>query len=116
MNQPEAGFLLPSLGSKRAHMPRCPLYVGFALSRVLFTSFFLAPAHSDHREDKGLVAIPMALLPKPGKPLKILTIDGGGLQAISNLLILDKLLDTIASNNQAKVKPRPCDIFDTIAG
>jgi hypothetical protein len=58
----------------------------------------------------------MALLPKPGKPLKILTIDGGGLQAISNLLILDKLLDTIASNNQAKVKPRPCDIFDTIAG
>jgi hypothetical protein len=58
----------------------------------------------------------MALLPKPGKPLKILTIDGGGLQAISNLLILDKLLDTIASNNHAKVKPRPCDIFDTIAG
>src|SRR5271170_1389329 len=58
----------------------------------------------------------MALLSKPEKPLKILTIDGGGLQAISNLLILDKLLDTIASNNQAKVKPRPCDIFDTIAG
>jgi hypothetical protein len=53
----------------------------------------------------------------PSKPLKILTIDGGGLQAISSLLILDKLLDTIAkSNNVPHRKPRPCDVFDTIAG
>jgi hypothetical protein len=58
----------------------------------------------------------MVVLSKPEKPLKILTIDGGGLQAISNLVILNKLLDAIASNNKAKVKPRPCDIFDTIAG
>lgn len=54
---------------------------------------------------------------KPSKPLKILTIDGGGLQAISTLLILDKLLDTIAQNNRVPHrKPRPCDVFDTIAG
>jgi hypothetical protein len=54
---------------------------------------------------------------RPVKPLKILTIDGGGLQAISTLLILDKLLDAIAKNNKvAKQKPRPCDVFDTIAG
>jgi hypothetical protein len=53
----------------------------------------------------------------PAKPLKILTIDGGGLQAISSLLILDKLLDTIAKNNNVpQRKPRPCDVFDTIAG
>jgi hypothetical protein len=51
------------------------------------------------------------------KPLKILTIDGGGLQAISTLLILDKLLDAIAENNEVIYqKPRPCDVFDTIAG
>lgn len=53
----------------------------------------------------------------PSKPLKILTIDGGGLQAISSLLILDKLLDTIAKNNKVPCgKPRPCDVFDVIAG
>ena len=59
----------------------------------------------------------MAKLPNPGKPLKILTIDGGGLQGISTLLILDNLLDTIARNNGVEnSKPRPCDVFDVIAG
>jgi len=53
----------------------------------------------------------------PMKPLKILTIDGGGLQAISSLLILDDLLNSIAKNNKVPFrKPRPCDVFDTIAG
>ena len=55
-------------------------------------------------------------LPDLARPLKILTLDGGGLQAISTLLILDKLLDTIKENNQAPTKPRPCDVFDVIAG
>lgn len=41
----------------------------------------------------------MAQLPKPTKPLNILTIDGGGLQAISTLLILDELLNAVARNN-----------------
>ena len=59
----------------------------------------------------------MAKLPKPTKPLKILTIDGGGLQGISTLLILDKLLSAIARNNGVPdSKPRPCDVFDVIAG
>ena len=61
----------------------------------------------------------MVPLPVPGqkKPLKILTIDGGGLQAISTLLILDELLSAIAKNNgEQQRKPRPCDVFDTIAG
>ncbi|MCJ1379191.1 hypothetical protein MMC17_002291 [Xylographa soralifera] len=63
------------------------------------------------------MAHPQSQGPKPEKPLKILTIDGGGLQAISTLLILDKLLDTIATNNGVSAKkPRPCDVFDTIAG
>ena len=49
--------------------------------------------------------------------MKILTIDGGGLQAISSLLILDELLKTIAKTNGVQHhKPRPCDVFDTIAG
>ena len=59
----------------------------------------------------------MAGLIKPKKPLKILTIDGGGLQGISTLLILDKLLNAIARNNGVPdSKPRPCDVFDVIAG
>ena len=59
----------------------------------------------------------MAKLPKPEKPLKILTIDGGGLQGISTLLILDKLLSAIARKNGVQEsKPRPCDVFDVIAG
>ena len=59
----------------------------------------------------------MATLPKPTKPLKILTIDGGGLQGISTLLILHKLLNAIALNNGSPdSKPRPCDVFDVIAG
>ena len=56
------------------------------------------------------------LLDRPTKPLKILTLDGCGLQAISALLILDKLLSSIQSENNAPVKPRPCDVFDTIGG
>ena len=54
---------------------------------------------------------------KAEKPLKILTIDGGGLQAIATLLVLDKLLDAIAiRNGETNRRPRPCDVFDTIAG
>ena len=52
---------------------------------------------------------------KASKPLKILTIDGGGLQGVSTLLILNEVLDTIAKQNGVR-KPRPCDVFDTIAG
>ena len=59
----------------------------------------------------------MACLSKPQKPLKILTIDGGGLQGLASLLILDKLLNAIAKNNGVSDrKPRPCDVFDVIAG
>ena len=56
-------------------------------------------------------------LQPPPKPLRILTIDGGGLQAISTLLILSRVLDKIAEKDgpQAR-KPRACDIFDVIAG
>lgn len=60
----------------------------------------------------------MTDISRPAKPLKILTIDGGGLQAISTLLILNKVLGTIAKENGVPEdkKPRPCDVFDTIAG
>ena len=55
---------------------------------------------------------------KPSRPLAILTLDGGGLQAISTLLILNKVLEKIAEENGhlGVEKPRPCDVFDAIAG
>ena len=55
---------------------------------------------------------------RPSLPLKILTLNGGGLQAISTLLILNKVLETIAQEKGVLElrKPRPCDVFDTIAG
>lgn len=59
----------------------------------------------------------MAVFPKPSKPLKILTIDGGGLQGVSTLIILQRLLNAIARNNGVQNgRPRPCDVFDVIAG
>ena len=55
---------------------------------------------------------------KPSKSLNILTLDGGGLQAVSTLLILSKVLEKIAKENGVPEhrKLRPCDVFDTIAG
>ncbi len=59
----------------------------------------------------------MATLSKPNKPLNILTIDGGGLQGISTLLILNSLLNAIARKNGVPdSKLRPCEVFDVIAG
>ena len=59
----------------------------------------------------------MQTLPKPAEPLRILTLDGVGLQAISTLTILDNLLNVIAKlDKNPKAKPRPCDVFDVIAG
>jgi hypothetical protein len=81
----------------------------FINHRQYFTRLFFAFIYTQDCIEQSLAML-------PAKPLKILTIDGGGLQAITTLLILDKLLDTIANINKAHQKPRPCDVFDTIAG
>ncbi len=49
------------------------------------------------------------------QPMRILTIDGAGLQGVSTLLILDRVMGAIAQENGG-LKPKPCDVFDTIAG
>jgi hypothetical protein len=46
-----------------------------------------------------------------------LSLDGGGLQGLATLLILDDLLKAIAANpGNRDGKPRPCDVFDMIGG
>jgi patatin-like phospholipase/acyl hydrolase len=43
--------------------------------------------------------------------------DGGGMQGLSTLMILNDLMDAIAANDHNTAgKPRPCDVFDIIGG
>ena len=51
---------------------------------------------------------------EPSHLIRILTIDGCGLQGISNLLVLDRILDATAVHTGHK--PKPCQIFDMVAG
>jgi patatin-like phospholipase/acyl hydrolase len=48
----------------------------------------------------------------PARDLCLLSIDGGGIRGLSSLLILKKLMDHIDPADP----PRPCDVFDMIAG
>lgn len=56
------------------------------------------------------------------KPLRILSLDGGGVRGISSLYILKELMRQIAREFAAsnpgvpEISPRPCDFFDMICG
>ena len=55
-------------------------------------------------------------------PLRLLSLDGGGVRGLSSLYILQDLMRQIArehgSNNPdaPEISPRPCDYFDLIGG
>jgi patatin-like phospholipase/acyl hydrolase len=48
--------------------------------------------------------------------LRVLCLDGGGIKGYTSLLILRRIFRTIAAERGLKQPPRPCDIFDLIAG
>jgi patatin-like phospholipase/acyl hydrolase len=56
------------------------------------------------------------------EPLRILTLDGGGVRGISSLYILKELMDQVkrqqADDNLSETIPdlRPCNVFDLICG
>ena len=56
------------------------------------------------------------------KPLRILSLDGGGVRGISSLYILKEIMRQIAREHEAsnpddpEISPRPCDYFDLICG
>ncbi|KAJ5808734.1 hypothetical protein N7474_010003 [Penicillium riverlandense] len=50
------------------------------------------------------------------EPLRILSLDGGGIRGISSLLILEEIMQTIRKVRQLDQVPRPCDYFDLIGG
>ncbi|TMC18229.1 MAG: hypothetical protein E6J34_17650 [Chloroflexi bacterium] len=55
-------------------------------------------------------------------PLRILSLDGGGVRGISSLYILKELMAQIARQHRfdhpdsPNLSPRPCDYFDLICG
>jgi len=48
----------------------------------------------------------------PGKDLRLLALDGGGVRGLSALLILQQLMETI----DPETPPKPCDYFDIFGG
>lgn len=48
--------------------------------------------------------------------LRVLCLDGGGIKGYTSLLILRRIFRTIAAEEGLKELPRPCDVFDLIAG
>ncbi|KAI1118120.1 acyl transferase/acyl hydrolase/lysophospholipase [Nemania sp. NC0429] len=54
--------------------------------------------------------------PAPAPPLRILSLDGGGIRGKSSLLILENIMETIRDSEGLKHTPRPCEYFDLIGG
>jgi patatin-like phospholipase/acyl hydrolase len=48
----------------------------------------------------------------PDKDLRLLALDGGGVRGLSELIILQQLMERIDPENP----PKPCDYFDMIGG
>lgn len=48
----------------------------------------------------------------PGKELRLLAFDGGGIRGLSSLMILEQLMQTI----NPECPPKPCQYFDMIGG
>ena len=48
----------------------------------------------------------------PGRDLRLLALDGGGVRGLSSLMILQQLMATIDPD----APPKPCDYFDMIGG
>ncbi|KAJ9664647.1 hypothetical protein H2201_005161 [Coniosporium apollinis] len=48
----------------------------------------------------------------PGKDLRLLALDGGGIRGLSSLMILEQLMQTI----DPEAPPKPCEYFDMIGG
>ncbi|CAI4214250.1 unnamed protein product [Parascedosporium putredinis] len=49
-------------------------------------------------------------------PVKILSLDGGGIRGLSSLLILEHIMERIRDVEGLAEVPRPCDHFDMIGG
>jgi patatin-like phospholipase/acyl hydrolase len=57
----------------------------------------------------------MSVVASP-QSLRVLCIDGGGIKGYTALLILRRIFRTIAAEGGLDNPPKPCDVFDLIAG
>jgi patatin-like phospholipase/acyl hydrolase len=48
----------------------------------------------------------------PGRELRLLALDGGGVRGLSALMILEELMEAV----DADAPPKPCEYFDMIGG
>jgi patatin-like phospholipase/acyl hydrolase len=48
--------------------------------------------------------------------LRVLCLDGGGVKGYTSLLILKRIFRTMVSDGTLAEEPKPCDVFDLIAG
>ncbi|KAK0622756.1 acyl transferase/acyl hydrolase/lysophospholipase [Immersiella caudata] len=49
-------------------------------------------------------------------PLRILSLDGGGIRGISSLIILENIMEQLRDAHGLVNVPRPCEYFDLIGG
>ncbi|KAL9622655.1 MAG: hypothetical protein Q9160_002965 [Pyrenula sp. 1 TL-2023] len=50
------------------------------------------------------------------KPLCVLSLDGGGVRGLSELIVTEQLMLKIQEQRNATSPPKPCDVFDLICG
>ncbi|KAF2018299.1 FabD/lysophospholipase-like protein [Aaosphaeria arxii CBS 175.79] len=55
-------------------------------------------------------------LPPYSRPLRLLSLDGGGVRGLTELLILKTLMHRIQPQTKDRALPKPCDYFDVICG
>ncbi|KAG6884535.1 hypothetical protein C0993_010318, partial [Termitomyces sp. T159_Od127] len=51
-----------------------------------------------------------------GEGLRLLALDGGGIRGLSELLILEELMNRIKAEQKLQEVPKPCEYFDLIGG
>ncbi|KAH6893795.1 acyl transferase/acyl hydrolase/lysophospholipase [Coprinopsis sp. MPI-PUGE-AT-0042] len=71
------------------------------------------PPYKDPRADSAPSAPPPPY--KGSRPLRLLSLDGGGVRGVSSLRILKKIMEEVAQV-EGKKFVKPCEYFDMIAG
>ncbi|KAL5601378.1 uncharacterized protein BROUX77_005627 [Berkeleyomyces rouxiae] len=51
-----------------------------------------------------------------GPPLRILSLDGGGVRSLSSLLVLERIMEDLGKAKGLDKPPKPCEYFDLIGG
>jgi len=58
----------------------------------------------------------MSELSPVSSPIRLLSLDGGGVKGLAILLILKRIMRTVQRHENLPTMPRPCDYFDLIGG